>query len=358
MKFNVFSFIELRFTAIVTFIVALITIASCRYFFVVENKDTTFIVGIVYALLLFIIGLYITHMNNRVNNMFYCRKQYYQTLLKLDSLFSRVNYSAHNYDEKYSFILFHQLFTGRVEKYEENIYIKSDCFVYMKKYLDVEEKYSDEYSRLKQLFNNNVIEYINRNRLVKKVPNPSISNLYKFVIHTTEWIDEYLDINEEQKKPLINYITDMIVAEKHLKNIKKYRNSLNQKDNKILSEIRKIKNRLEQIYGDRLSEEIEKDNTFRNGLISLDSLITDIINNMITIDSINEIQTDIRDLQHNISQIEDKIDNIDELCDSISDSQNNNEDLQEILCEIETKIDNINDICESKLSRARKILCK
>ncbi len=87
MRFYIFTIWEIIYKKVITVLVAGITIWSVYWYLNLKDKSDTFVVSTVYALFLFIIGIYINTMDKKVNDKFYDREEYYLSLIKLNSVF-------------------------------------------------------------------------------------------------------------------------------------------------------------------------------------------------------------------------------------------------------------------------------
>src|SRR5690625_223026 len=80
----------------------------------------TFIISIVYALFLFVIGTYMYNMSSKTQNLLYRRKNQYINLKILYSMYSSEVFSD-NEDRLFSFINMNKGFTGRFKEKGEKI---------------------------------------------------------------------------------------------------------------------------------------------------------------------------------------------------------------------------------------------
>lgn len=87
MRFYIFTIWEIIYKKVITVLVAGTTIWSVYWYLNLKDKSDTFVVSTVYALFLFIIGIYINTMDKKVNDKFYDREEYYLSLIKLNSVF-------------------------------------------------------------------------------------------------------------------------------------------------------------------------------------------------------------------------------------------------------------------------------
>lgn len=184
MKIKVFGFYERlhRWIAFVT--VVLITIGCVVYYLdlkensvagtkeakglVIEFQDSSFIIGVVYALFLFIVGLYLTSMSSKVQNLYYRRKEQYKNLNRLSEVVSLELMENVSDDKFVSRIILHRGFTGRLGENKRRPYIIEDGYKYTSKYLKLEEDLLELRSKLIGFLNLKINKYIDCYSLEKK----------------------------------------------------------------------------------------------------------------------------------------------------------------------------------------------
>lgn len=331
MKFNIFSFQEQYYKKIAAVCTIFITgIGILSYLSSLESQNPnanliSFVVSIVYALALFILGLYLSSQSSRIQNRFWVVKEYYVSLCSLQSIFYHKQLSMHDYSDIQSFILFHQGFTGRAEKFE-NSYIKNNCFTYTSNYLKHEKKFLSTYNELLLQVNKQLNDYITKNDLPKKVPYPNINKIENFILGFDFWLENNLnlyDLNEQHIKEMHSQI---------LKEYKPLFTSLKRESLYIVltnyiigKKIRSYRNQIETIYGQKLHQELKQDELFNKTIIDINNSFQEITNHIATTES-NDI----------------------ELLDSISVIKDEMSTLFQLLSVQKDEIELINDILSDK----------
>jgi len=131
------------------------TVASIFIYLKNSNNDKmTFIISIVYALFLFVIGTYMYNMSSKTQNLLYRRKNQYINLKILYSMYSSEVFSD-NEDRLFSFINMNKGFTGRFKEKGEKVkpYIQQEGFSFKPKYIQLEKLFLDEWGDLRSEWN-------------------------------------------------------------------------------------------------------------------------------------------------------------------------------------------------------------
>ncbi|MEK4449415.1 MULTISPECIES: hypothetical protein [Paenibacillus] len=228
MKFKVFGFHERLYQWIAFISVVLITTGCVAYYlvlkdysatgnkaanrFLIEFQDSSFIIGVVYALFLFIVGLYLSSMSSRVQNLYYHRKEQYINIKRLSEVVS-VDLMHDVSDDKYvSMIILHRGFTGRLGEKKRRPYIIEDGFKYTSKYLKLEDDLLSLRSKLLELYNLKINKYIDCYSLKKKHLNVFIHDLDEFLLDINSWIDKHIEVTEIQRKAFLDYIRKLVAT--------------------------------------------------------------------------------------------------------------------------------------------------
>jgi len=174
MRFYIFTIWEIIYKKVITVLVAGITIWSVYWYLNLKDKSDTFVVSTVYALFLFIIGIYINTIDKKINDKFYDRKEYYLSLIKLNSVFKTFDLENYSDDNILQSIINFQGFTSRsseLKKYPPYIPIKG--FKFKDEELNVENEFIEKRRSLITTLHKNIMDYIDNNSIEKKMSLPS-----------------------------------------------------------------------------------------------------------------------------------------------------------------------------------------
>lgn len=309
MKFKVFGFFEKLYKWIAFISVVLITVGGVAYYlvlkdnsvagnkdakgFIIEFQDSSFIIGVVYALFLFIVGLYLSSMSSKVQNLYYRRKEQYINLKRMSEVVSVSRLDDESDDKVESKIIFHRGLTGRLGEKKRRPYIIEDGYKYTSKYLKLEDDLLSLRSNLVQFFNLKINKYIDCYSLKKKHLNVFIYDLDKFLLDIDIWIEKHLEVTEVQRKAFVDYIRKLVVTVSR-DNKKHNRNKLKFKRTYVKSarEVRKITSRIEKIYGARLHNDIKFEDNLTMSLNALEDLIKGLENKTLTDEDLLEMLGD------------------------------------------------------------------
>lgn len=307
MKFTIFSFQERQYKKITFMCTLLATVTGIFiYCHSLSSNDPSiglisFIVSIAYALALFALGLYYAAQNSKIENRFFAIKDHYVSLCNLQGLFSSERLAKCNYDDLKSFVLFHKVFTARVESVDSAI-IKGDCFIYKKRYLEHETAFLTTHDKLLSKINQAVLEIIDKRQLSTKVPYPQIHKIEEFIPTPTNWIAGYLELTEEQSKLFAEFHSQFLKDNKAtIKKVDKELLYVTSKNRSIGKKVNAYRSRIESIYGQRLQREIERDILVGDTLSNMDKMLQKIINQTSNVDSNNEeIENAISDVKQEV----------------------------------------------------------
>lgn len=226
MKIKVFGFHERLYQWIASVSVVLITIGCVVYYLelkensvagnkeakvlLFEFQDSSFIIGVVYALFLFIVGLYLSSMSSKVQNLYYRRKEQYKNLNRLSEVVSIELMDDISDDKFVSRIILHRGFTGRLGENKRRPYIIEDGYKYTSKYLKLEDDLLEQRSKLIEFINLKINKYIDCYSLKKKHLNVFLHDLDKFLLDINSWTDEHLEVTEIQRKTFYDYIRKLV----------------------------------------------------------------------------------------------------------------------------------------------------
>lgn len=318
MKFNIFGVFERIYKWIAYGSVLLISFVSVLYYLHLEEKSDTFIIGTLYALFLFIIGIYLTNMSNKIQNLYHRKKEQYLILKKLKDLFSLDNSSSSSSDEAIKFIISHRVFTGRTDGQTiEKAYIAQDGFSYKKDYLELEEKIYKQYGEILQVLNTRIKEYIDYNNLNKKVTYIHLHTIDSFVENIETWQQEYLDLSSIQQSEFFEF-SDKLLKElkKAIRELKKRINKIVKMHHKYYLIINREIERMEIIFGDTLINDINFLDNLSYNLNVLEQLIKDIDRKLLLHSDIEEIEVAVSKLGSWLQDIDSKIDSIMEIVEA------------------------------------------
>ncbi|WP_096271317.1 hypothetical protein [Paucisalibacillus globulus] len=308
MKFRIFTIQEYIYKWLSSIIVLLFTVGSIVLFLYSKNinADTnvntaekisllntdllTFLISIGYALLLFLVNIYITSISTTTQNMFYRRKEQYVNLRELASVYKEKERSDRRL---HSFIFMTQGLTGRTGKKELKPIIKLEGFHFTNKYESLENSFIDQQSELKSEWDDRVRNYIQSRKLKTKFMNVHIFDLAEFLNDIDGWTSKNLELNLDQSKQFNNFISRL--KREYKENFKKYektKRQLNREITKIHNRANSQVQRLERVYGERLSDSINSEYNLVNNLQVLERLIQELDGKMLTYEDYQELASE------------------------------------------------------------------
>lgn len=287
MKFKIFKINELIYKKIAYLFVFIITVGCIAiYFYKKDSEDIAFILSLFYALFLFIISIYINNEAAKIQNMFQRRKEQYRSLKELAEIY-KPTYG--NKNDLLSYIILVQVMTGRIGDGNRSL-IRINGFEYTDKYLNIEESYVSLSRELNNLLNDEIKKYILSKKLKKKVLNVFIDDITKFFADVIGWLDTHLDLTEEEKNEFLNFIENFRkVNKKKFKQWDRAKNKIKRMIRKISKKCQENMLKIEEIYGEKLFESINKENELYTNFNILEKLIQEVKNEVLVYSDFKEI---------------------------------------------------------------------
>ncbi|MGG0464551.1 hypothetical protein [Priestia aryabhattai] len=287
MKFKIFTFHELRYKIFAYSLAFIITIASIlAYLNLPKDADTSlasFVLSVVYALVLFVIGLYINNMSSSEKNMFYKKKEQYKGLKRLLEIYEIKPYKE-NEDELFWFITNLEAFTTKTSPTAKP-YLSFDGYSYSQKYLKLKEEYASQIKYVSDLLNKEVNDYIATNKLKKEVRYLTVNIFDRIAIFndTNSWISEHLDLSEEEINEFTRFLNNLPREQKNtFRKMEKISNRLKKEKDKGHKKCKKNIRRIEEMYGDMLFESLEEENVLVSNFITIQRLIEELKEELLT----------------------------------------------------------------------------
>lgn len=307
MNFNVFSFWEKYYKRIMRIIVILITFGSIfLYFYFNKDSDIAFIISIVYALILFDIGIYSNYMDNIINNRYFIRKRTYLNLKKLKSVLKSINLSSQNDNEILQLIISFKTFTSRGEGMSSvPPYIKEDGFKFNFKKLIIEDKFIDQQTNLTAKLNKELSTYIEETSIDQKYPYINIKSVF---FNPSELHKKYDYLSKTDLINIQNFISELYIKYKNeINGFKKTMNRIVHLYSKCYKKVNDNIKRIEDTYGNKLHNELSKEDDYNYDI----SCITTLIDNLSkTVYTYENAQKDIADIKNSFISISEKLNNI------------------------------------------------
>lgn len=311
MKFEIFGIWERIYKKTILFFVIGITYLTIYWYHKQEIKLDTFIISTIYALILFFIGLYINYMENKVNGKFYVRKEYYLNLLKVRGLLKSIQLTNYSDTEALNLILFFNVVRSREC---DRKFIEEKGFKFSHKELEVEDIFIKKRDNLLIEFKTSIMDYASNNSIYQKHLNLNIDSVF---IDVETWCEEHYNLQGNEIEEMKNFIyglydkyeTELSEIKLLIAKIIKLYNSCKEKvDDNI--------NLIERIYGERLENEIYKEEKLERELVLIKNNMEEIKDNILN--NMEEIKCDIQlyinqneeSINSNINSLYDELDSI------------------------------------------------
>lgn len=321
MNFNVFSFWEKHYKRIMRIIVILITFGSIfLYFYFNKDADIAFIISIVYALILFDIGIYSNYMDNIINNRYFIRKKTYLNLKKLKSVLKSINLSSQDDNKLLLLVISFKTFTSRGKGMSNAPpYIKEDGFKFNFKKLVIEDKFITQRNNLTTKLNKELSTYIEEMSIEQKYPYINIISVF---FDQTEWYKKYDYLSETDLINIQNFISNLYIKYKNeINELKKTMNRVVHLYSKCYKKANDNIKRIEDTYGNKLHNELSKEDDYNYDINHITTLIDNLSKTVYTYEDAQEHIDDINNSFISIAQKLNDIEaNLTDEINSINDS--------------------------------------
>lgn len=340
MDFKATGWFERNYKWIVAVMVISISICSICYYFSLTDKSDTFIAASLYALFLFVAGIYMNYVSNKITDQLQDRIEIYLNLQRVHSFFEVFieNETTEYYEGIKRKIMLFQDFTNRTKKTENDgtssyikelnskekenggtpLYIKELGIKFNSKELEVEDSFLELYSSLTKSVATIIEDYTNKKHISISCRNVVIDNLDSF--RPELWC----------KKNLIDYKTD---GRKMVNHIYVKLNDLNEEYSKLdllgtkisqlysnYSHMTKINIRqIENMYGRKLQHIIFQQREIRESFDYLFKALKDMENRIELqieehdtkiesyVECLEQISTSIESLCSDVDEIKDMV---------------------------------------------------
>lgn len=212
MDFKATGWFERNYKRILAVVVISVSIGAVFYYFSLQDKSDTFIAASVYALFLFVAGIYMNYMSNKIEDKLQDRIEIYLNLQRVDGFFkATLKEKTLDYDATERAIISFQVFTSRTENMEkEEIapYIKQRGIKFDAKELEIENIFLELYSKLLKSITEIIESYIRDNSIPINCRYVNVHDIFNF--NPDLWCKEYLSNYETDGKNMVNFIYNKI----------------------------------------------------------------------------------------------------------------------------------------------------
>lgn len=311
MDFKIFSIWEKIYKKIMLLFVIIITFICIYWYQQQETAPDTFIISTLYALILFFIGMYVSYMENKISERFYIIKEYYLNLLKVKGLLKGITSKGYSDTEMLTSILGFQIMGCRKCGGK---YIEEKGFNFNYKELEIEDKFIKKRDDLLSKFKTRIIEYAKENSLSQKYLNINIDSIF---INVEYWCEEHYNLQDNEIEKMKDFIYGLYEEyETELSEIKLLIIKITQLYNSYKEKVDYNINLIKRVYGERLENEIYKEEKMEQELMliknTMEEIKNDIKNNIeeINEDIITSINQNEQSINENINSLYNKLDSI------------------------------------------------
>lgn len=338
MKFKIFGIYEVVYKIATYLIVTCVTIAAIYYYFYTKDKNNTFIVATLYATFLFIVGIYLSNMEKKIENKIYERINAYVNLCRVKNLLDDDISTTHSI--KIAIITF-KVLSGRaddisLEKRKKAFcqkmdfdylmntpaqhqrpqnampnFINEEGFVFTENINNIENAYMNLESELNKELTDSINEYLKRSEIKADVL--TFSELDFLDTNYDEWCDTHIVGTDKQIEAVKNFIYTKIeslyericLLNIKRKKVEKYYKKCLQKTNKNIK-------RLEAIYSNKLHYIIDSDNITIQTSNEIKEYLDTIYREQENLYQLDDITNAIRECEQTVDNIYSKISNTEE----------------------------------------------
>lgn len=267
MQFKATTWTERNYKIVAAFLVLLSTAICCYAFIKIPTGEASFFVSLIYALALYLIGVFTSAISARISSEFQHRVEIYTNLKRANDLLNTIieereplfkTKTANDIiDEIYDDIITFIVFTGNKddERLKNQPYIKKLGITYDESFLQEINTCKKTVDTIVKDVNTKLIEHIQQNNVQATVPYPHFTS--KHICNPQAWCSEYIIGNHEKELSLIYDIYDQYHDEFEL-----LRNSLLSIEAKFhlyRESCMKTISQVERLYGRKLTDFLEQE---------------------------------------------------------------------------------------------------
>lgn len=267
MRFTATKWIERNYKAVSALMVVLATVSCCIVFLLFDkNSVASFLISMLYALVLYIVGVFTSTMSERVVSSLHKKAQVYINLKRINELFDSFEYHVtltetdtikDGIETLYSNIIFFNSFTGHINdtSIDDNPYIKNLGVIFDQDFLRTQKRFFEMSKSIVADVNDKLQDYIKANDVKTKVPYPHFD--LKHISNPNLWCTEYVD---GDCRDILELIYD--IYEQYEQKFEVLRNLMifiNNSFGEYKIECKKGISQLERMYGQKLTDFLEEE---------------------------------------------------------------------------------------------------
>ena len=214
MDFKATRWLERNYKWLATIVIVFFTTYAIYYYINLNDRSDTFVAALIYALLLFVAGIYLNYMNNSIDSKIDDRIEIYRNLLLARSFLKHED-ERNDLEKVLNRISWFQISTGRNKKREDNDprpIISDRGIKFNAKELEIEERFITAYNEVHSRIIDFLQKYIQENDLKIKTRNISINSLSSF--KPDLWCRENLEDYSKHGRKMVSYIYKQMEAER------------------------------------------------------------------------------------------------------------------------------------------------
>lgn len=261
MDFKATRWLERNYKWLATIIIVFFSAYAIYYYIKLNDKSDTFVAAIIYALLLFVAGIYLNYMNNSIDSKIDDRIEIYRNLLLARS-FLKHEGERIDLERVLDRIAWFQISTGRDKRREDNDprpVITDRGIKFNAKELEIEERFITAYNEVHSRIIDFLQKYVQENDLKIKTRNISISSLSSF--KPDIWCKENLLDYATYGRKMVVFIYKQMEAERiDIEELEFLGNKVMKLYNNYLYQTNKNIKQIERIYGGKLKHKMLQQN--------------------------------------------------------------------------------------------------
>lgn len=322
MNFKATNWFERNYKWLSAVLIGLFTAYGICYYINLSDKSDTFIASLIYALLLFLAGIYLNYMSNTIESKIDDRIDIYRNLLLARS-FLKNDDERNDLERVLNRIAWFQISTGRSKKHQENDprpIISERGIRFDASDLVIEKEFETAYDDVRSRIISFLHMYLQENDIQIKTSDISISSLSSF--KPDLWCKENLEDYSKHGRKMVAFIYKQMEAERFDIEALEFlgQKVMNLYDN-FLYQTNKNINQIERMYGGKLQYKMLQQNELQENFRFVmeriyeveDRLSGSIDEHDVKMESyvseINDVLIATNDLRNQIADLQDSIEN-------------------------------------------------
>lgn len=314
MDFNATNWLERNYKWVTVIIIFLLSIITAASYFIMNDKSDTFIISMIYALTLFVAGIFINYMANKIEDKIQDRIEIFCNLKRIESCLKHTK-ETEGFDRRVlGRIDWFQIFTGRLTRTqddEQKPYIIERGVKFISDELIIEDMFREKHTFLLECIRNIIKKYTDEHEITLKTQVVYIDSISNF--KPDIWCKVNLTDYKKHGRKMVNYLYgELVKIRDDIDDLEVLGLKVMDLYDCYLAKTRRNIMQIELLYGRKLQYRILNQSEMQNNFDFILKRLTDIEDFIVCRidehdDKIELYVREIDEISRNITDIQDQI---------------------------------------------------